>query len=100
MKNLSFKNKIIALITIIVSITILTSYVSVNYFISQYINDSDTRNISHNIELVKTKLSTDMQRHVNLAKSLTFSMMDIAATKEHSDLYKVVQLVNQNNFYW
>lgn len=98
MKNLSFKNKIIALITIIVSITILTSYVSVNYFISQYINDSDTRNISHNIELVKKKLSTDLQRQVNLAKSLNFSMMDIAETKENSGFYKVVKIVNDYAF--
>ncbi|WP_104403016.1 methyl-accepting chemotaxis protein [Vibrio penaeicida] len=98
MKNLSFKNKIIALITIIVSITILTSYVSVNYFISQYIHDSDTRNISHNIELVKKKLSTDLQRQVNLAKSLNFSMMDIAETKENSGFYKIVKIVNDYAF--
>ncbi|MBD1556736.1 methyl-accepting chemotaxis protein [Vibrio sp. S9_S30] len=98
MKNLSFKNKIIALITTIVSITILTSYVSVHYFISQYISDSDTKNISHNIDLVKTKLSTDLQRQVNLAKSLNFSMMDIAETKENTGFYKIVKIVNDYAF--
>ncbi|BCL69973.1 methyl-accepting chemotaxis protein [Vibrio nigripulchritudo] len=94
MKNLSFKHKIVGLITVIVSITILTSYVSVNYFISQYINDSDTKNISNNIELVKNRLNHDLQSKVDLAKNLNFSMMDIAETKENAGFHKIIKILH------
>ncbi len=56
MTNLSFKNKIIALIVAIITLTIATSYFSVNHFISRYIQESDSQNITHNVDLIKTKL--------------------------------------------
>ncbi len=56
MAQLSFKNKIIALIIAIISLTIITSYFSVNYFISDYIKQADSQNITHNIDLMQRKL--------------------------------------------
>jgi len=94
MKNLSFKNKIVALIVSIISITILVSYFSVNHFISGYIYQSDTKNISHNIDLMQQKLSGELQNKVSLAESLNFSMMDITETKERSGFHQVVKIVN------
>lgn len=55
MAQLSFKNKIIALIIAIISLTIITSYFSVNYFISDYIKQADSQNITHNIDLMQRK---------------------------------------------
>ncbi|MBW3696930.1 methyl-accepting chemotaxis protein [Vibrio sp. T187] len=94
MKNLSFKNKIIALIVSIISITILVSYFSVNHFISGYIYQSDTKNISHNINLMQQKLAGELQSKVSLAESLNFSMMDITETKERSGFYQIIKIVN------
>ncbi len=82
------------MIAIIISITIFTSYISVNYFISQYIHESDTKNISHNIELIKKKVSSDLQRQVTLSQNLNFSMMDIADTKENYGFHQVIKIVN------
>lgn len=94
MKNLSFKNKIITLIVSIITLTILVSYFSVNHFISGYIYQSDTKNISHNINLMQQKLTGELQSKVALAENLNFSMMDISETKERSGFNQVVKIVN------
>lgn len=94
MTNLSFKNKIIALIVAIITLTIATSYFSVNHFISRYIQESDSQNITHNVDLIKTKLETELANKLSLASSLNFSMMDIAEAKENSGFARVVKVVN------
>ncbi|MFA0566989.1 MAG: methyl-accepting chemotaxis protein [Vibrio gallaecicus] len=94
MKNLSFKNKIITLIVSIITLTILVSYFSVNHFISGYIYQSDTKNITHNINLMQQKLTGELQSKVALAENLNFSMMDISETKERSGFNQVVKIVN------
>ena len=94
MKNLSFKNKIITLIVSIITLTILVSYFSVNHFISGYIYQSDTKNITHNINLMQQKLTGELQSKVALAENLNFSMMDISETKERSGFIQVVKIVN------
>lgn len=94
MTPLSFKNKIIALIIAIISITIITSYFSVNYFISQYIQKADTQNITHNVDLIQRKLEDELNSKLALANSLNFSMMDISDTKESSGFDKIIKIVN------
>lgn len=94
MTPLSFKNKIIALIIAIISITIITSYFSVNYFISQYIQKTDTQNITHNVDLIQRKLEDELNSKLALANSLNFSMMDISDTKESSGFDKIIKIVN------
>jgi len=94
MTNLSFKNKIIALIVAIITLTIATSYFSVNHFISRYIQESDSQNITHNVDLVKKKIETELSNKLSLASSLNFSMMDIAEAKDNSGFAQVVKVVN------
>ena len=94
MTNISFKNKIVVLIVSIIFTTILTSFVSVNYFISNYIQHTDTKSITHGIDLIQRKLEKDMEDKINLASSLNFSMMDISETKESSGFYRIVKIVN------
>ncbi|WP_159650888.1 methyl-accepting chemotaxis protein [Vibrio atypicus] len=94
MKNISFKNKIVVLIVTIIFITILSSYFSVNYFISNHIQRTDTQSITHSIDLIQQKLEKDLQSKLNLATSLNFSMMDISETKENSGFYRIVKIVN------
>ena len=94
MRSFSFKNKIILVIVAIITATILVAYMSVNYFISNYIAQTDTQNIEHNIELVNQKLESELKTKINLAKSLNFSMMDIADTKNSTGFYRIVKVVN------
>ncbi|MGL0944185.1 methyl-accepting chemotaxis protein [Vibrio vulnificus] len=94
MTPFSFKNKIIALIIAIISITIITSYFSVNYFISQYIQKTDTQNITHNVDLIQRKLENELNSKLALANSLNFSMMDISDTKQSSGFDKIIKIVN------
>ncbi|HAS6394278.1 TPA: methyl-accepting chemotaxis protein [Vibrio vulnificus] len=94
MTPLSFKNKIIALIIAIISLTIITSYFSANYFISRYIQDTDSKNITHNVDLIQRKLENELHGKLALANSLNFSMMDISETKESSGFDKIIKIVN------
>ncbi|MCA3898419.1 methyl-accepting chemotaxis protein [Vibrio vulnificus] len=94
MTPLSFKNKIIALIIAIISLTIITSYFSANYFISRYIHDTDSKNITHNVDLIQRKLENELNGKLALANSLNFSMMDISETKESSGFDKIIKIVN------
>ncbi|EGR1062581.1 methyl-accepting chemotaxis protein [Vibrio cholerae] len=94
MAQLSFKNKIIALIIAIISLTIITSYFSVNYFISDYIKQADSQNITHNIDLMQRKLENELNSKLALAQSLNFSMMDIGETKASSGFNKIIKIVN------
>ncbi len=94
MAQLSFKNKIIALIIAIISLTIITSYFSVNYFISDYIRQADSQNITHNIDLMQRKLENELNSKLALAQSLNFSMMDIGETKASSGFNKIIKIVN------
>ncbi|HFQ5145981.1 TPA: methyl-accepting chemotaxis protein [Vibrio vulnificus] len=94
MTPLSFKNKIIALIIAIISLTIITSYFSANYFISRYIQDTDSKNITHNVDLIQRKLENELNGKLALANSLNFSMMDISETKESSGFDKIIKIVN------
>ncbi|HEJ2460027.1 TPA: methyl-accepting chemotaxis protein [Vibrio cholerae] len=94
MAQLSFKNKIIALIIAIISLTIITSYFSVNYFISDYIKQADSQNITHNIDLMQRKLENELNSKLALAQSLNFSIMDIGETKASSGFNKIIKIVN------
>ncbi|EJL6761899.1 methyl-accepting chemotaxis protein [Vibrio cholerae] len=94
MAQLSFKNKIIALIIAIISLTIITSYFSVNYFISDYIKQADSQNITHNIDLMQRKLENELNSKLALAQSLNFSMMDIGETKASSGFNRIIKIVN------
>ena len=94
MAHLSFKNKLVLLIVAIITTTTLISYFSVNHFISSYIHQSDTKNITHLIDITRNKLEAELNNKAAQATNLNFSMMDIAETKETSGFTKIVKIVN------
>lgn len=91
---MSFKTKLGAFIVAIIFMTIAVSYFSVNHFISQYIFQTESKNITHNTRLLHDKLETELNAKLNLAESLNFSMMDIADIQENSGFEQVVKVVN------
>ncbi len=94
MTHLSFKNKLVLLIVAIITTTTLISYLSVNHFISHYINQSDIKNITHVIDITREKIEAELNSKVTQATNLNFSMMDIADTKEASGFAQIVKIVN------
>ncbi len=92
MKNISFKYKIISLISAIISLTVFVSYLSVNHFISRYIYENDTTRIEHGIELVNVKLESELKNKLALAKTLKLNMLDIAAARQSTGFYHIVRL--------
>jgi|GEM_PF-917304 len=93
MKNVSFKSKITILIIVIISFTIMVSYFSVNYFIKDYIHQSDTKNIRHNIVLVEDKLSTELNSKIAMAENLKIGVIDIQSVQESSGFEKITKIV-------
>ena len=94
MKKIPFKIKIIAIFIIITSVTILTSYFSVKYYISNYIYENDTKNINSQINLVKDKLVEDINNKIILAENLNFSLIAIKKTKEKTGFHKIVKVID------
>jgi len=98
MNNLSFKGKFLLLLISVITITIATSFFSVNYFISRYIQTTDSDNISHNVELLNQELRADFKGKLALVNSLNFSMMDIEETKTNTGFKQIVKVVNEYAF--
>ncbi len=93
MKNISFKKKIISLIVVIITFTIIVSFFSVNFVINEYIYQSDTKNIRHNIELVKDKLTSEIDSKISMAENLKIGVIDIKNVQENSGFEKITKIV-------
>ncbi len=91
MKQISFKAKVITLVITIISVTVLTSFLSANAYISEYISKSDTRNIQTQLNLVKDKLVSDINNDVKLAKSSNFSIMEIKETIQSTGFKDIIK---------
>ncbi len=98
MKTLSFKNKIMILIVAIITITVLVSFISVNHFISGYIYQSDTKNITHNIDLIDQKIQDELVNKINLAETLSVNMLNVATVKKTSGFAKIIRIVSNYGF--
>lgn len=88
----SFKNKIILSIILTLSATILISYVSVNYVISNYIKKSESENIKHSISLIRNSIETDLNEKIEFIKTLEYNVMGIKKAKANSGFDAVVKV--------
>ncbi|MEH6530156.1 MAG: methyl-accepting chemotaxis protein [Photobacterium frigidiphilum] len=92
--NLSFKAKILATLITIIIATVLTSYFSINHYVSSYIIESDERNINAQLTLVRDKLAQDINTSVVLAENLKIGLTGLDTIKENSGFYSVVKVVS------
>ncbi len=92
MKKLSFKAKIIGLVVTIIAATVLTSFLSANYHISNYISENDTRNIKFQLSLIKDKLVGDINSEVKLVKSLSFSIVKINSVVQATGFDNIIKI--------
>ncbi|WED20662.1 methyl-accepting chemotaxis protein [Vibrio sp. JC009] len=79
MKAISFKAKLLTLLISVISITIVTAYLSANYFISNYIKESDSSNINRQIVIAKESLAANIVSQIRVAQATKFN---ITETKE------------------
>ncbi|MGF1702123.1 methyl-accepting chemotaxis protein [Photobacterium makurazakiensis] len=92
--KISFKIKILSILILILIATVLTSFFSVNYYVSRYIFDSDAKNINAQISLVNDKLVEDFNNNVLLAENLSLSLTGLPEIKQRSGFYSVTKVIS------
>lgn len=90
---MSFKGKIFTLFGFIVVLAIFTSYMSVNYFISNYIYDSNVKNTSNQLNLVKDKLNGDIANKILLAKNIDTGSAGLDELQKESGFFRINKLM-------
>ncbi|MEZ9580388.1 MULTISPECIES: methyl-accepting chemotaxis protein [unclassified Vibrio] len=94
MKNVPLKVKIVGLMIAIIFFTILTAYLSANYYISNYISESDSRSIRRQIELAQDNLVSMINGNIKLAESTQFSLNEVNKIIEKTGFHDVVKVAH------
>jgi len=90
---MSFKGKVYSLFGLIVLLAVLTSYLSVNYYVSNYIYEQSVTNTSKQIDLVKEKLSSDIYNKILLAKNIDTGSAGLAEIQEKSGFFRIIKVI-------
>ncbi|AJR06149.1 methyl-accepting chemotaxis protein [Photobacterium gaetbulicola] len=91
--KLSFKVKIIITLIAILIATVVTSFFSVNYYLSRYIFDSDAESINTQISLVKDKLYDDIRNKVLIAENISLDITSIQEVTERAGFYAAAKVI-------
>jgi len=94
MKKIPFKSKVLVLIIAIITFSVLTSYFSVNYYVSSYISTNDSSNIQSKLTLLKNKIISDINNDLKLAENLNFSLVRIKPTMAATGYSKIVKVAH------
>ncbi len=92
--RIGFRLKMYLAVVIVLLIAMATSFVSVNYFVSDYIYQSDSQNIANSTALVESNIATNIQAKIDLARNLSVSVVtiiDVENGTEFFNIYKVIQ---------
>ncbi|MGL5284989.1 MAG: methyl-accepting chemotaxis protein, partial [Aeromonas sp.] len=95
---MSFKAKIRVLLLLAILITVATSYLSVNHFISGYIENQAQQNIDSQVTLVREKLAGDFNQKIILAGNLNFGVTNVKKTLEQTGFYNIVKIISDMAF--
>ncbi|MGF1734779.1 methyl-accepting chemotaxis protein [Photobacterium satsumensis] len=91
--KLSFKVKIITTLIAILIATVITSFFSVNYYLSRYIFDSDAQSINAQISLVKDKLYDDIRNKVLISENISLDITSIQEVTERAGFYSAAKVI-------
>ena len=92
--KLSFKVKILSTLILVLIATVTTSYISINYYVSIYIFDSDENSISAQINLVKEKLEDDIASKIFLAENIKIGLTGLDDVKQRTDFYSITKVLS------
>ena len=91
--KLSFKVKIITTLIAILIATVITSFFSVNYYLSRYIFDSDAESINAQISLVKDKLYDDIRNKVLISENISLDITSIQEVTERAGFHAAAKVI-------
>ena len=94
MKTISLKYKNILLLFISIIATIITSYQSVQYVISEHIYNSFSDNVNANINRIHNEITTIMENKIKMIESVDFGIIGIKTTKEKLGFHRIVKVIN------
>ncbi|MGR5142202.1 methyl-accepting chemotaxis protein [Photobacterium sp. DNB23_23_1] len=92
--KLSFKVKIITTLIAILIATVITSFFSVNYYLSRYIFDSDAQSINAQISLVKDKLYDDIINKVLISENISLDITSVQEVTERAGFYSAAKVIS------
>lgn len=90
---MSFKGKIFSLLAFIVILAIFTSYMSANYYISNYIFDTSIKSTTSQLNLVKDKLSGDIANKILLAKNIDTGSASLDELQKESGFFRINKVI-------
>jgi methyl-accepting chemotaxis protein len=91
---MSFKGKVYSLFGFIVVLAVLTSYLSVNYYVSNYIYEQSVNNTANQLNLVKDKLSKDIDNKILLAKNINTSSSGLDVLQKESGFFRINKVLH------
>ncbi len=92
--KISFKIKIIMTLIFVLLATVITSFLSVNHYVSRYIFDSDSRSINTQIDVAKDKFYGDIQNKVFIAENIGLEITTVKDIKDRAGFYRTVKVVS------
>ncbi len=92
MKSVSFKAKLYSMVISIITVTIITSYISANHFIENYIETSESQTINAQMRLIDRGISQNIADTIRLAESLDVSLLQVANTISKTDFNNIIKI--------
>jgi methyl-accepting chemotaxis protein len=77
----------------IVVLAIFTSYISANYFISQYIFNTSVKSTTNQLNLVKDKLNGDIANKILLAKNIDTGSAGLEELQNESGFFRINKVI-------
>ena len=90
-KKIPFKAKILTLVVAIITVSVMISFLSANYYIKEYIYKNDTQNIQAQLNLVKDQLINDFENNVKLARNSNFSFSEIQKAVDATGFSNIIK---------
>ena len=98
MKAMAFKTKIYLVIFMMLSISLVTSFSSVQYFIRADLTQTDTANVQDKLVLISEKVRSDLDNTFILSKSLKVSLSNIESLIELTGFHSIVKVLSGSVF--
>ena len=92
--KLSFKVKILSTLLFIFIATIVTSFLSANYYVSSYILESEERNMNALMGLVDAQITENLNGKIRLAESLNLDGNSLSEITQKSGFASIIRVIN------
>ena len=92
--NLSFKVKIFSTLLLILISTVLTSFFSINYYLSRYIIESEQKNIIAQTRLVQSQITDELNSKLQLAETLNLEGASLSEISKTAGYHSIINIVN------